>query len=125
LGFRGVYQSPSTSLGFVWAHNLVSGGQNYAGIPDQTGTNGNLELNPYLACEPSGDFHLLSGSPCIDAGTNVQGYLPATDFDGHPRIQPGSSNGPPVIDIGAFEYSYSNGPFACPFLFCPTNMVVI
>jgi hypothetical protein len=110
---------------FSWANNLVSGGQNYVGIPDQTGTNGNLHLNPFFACEPSGNFHLLPGSPCIDAGTNVPGFMPGTDFDGQPRIQPGASNGVAVVDIGAYEFNFSNPPAACLFLTCPTNFIVV
>jgi hypothetical protein len=46
-----------------------------------------------------GDYHLLEGSPCIDAGD--PDYIVAfdeTDFDGHRRILGG------IIDIGADEY---------------------
>ncbi|GAA4047975.1 hypothetical protein GCM10022409_37890 [Hymenobacter glaciei] len=43
------------------------------------------------------DFHLLAGSPAIDAGTATS--APATDFDGRARPQGAG------YDIGAFEYS--------------------
>ncbi|MHC4456605.1 MAG: LamG-like jellyroll fold domain-containing protein, partial [Planctomycetota bacterium] len=46
-----------------------------------------------------GDFHLWSGSPCIDAGDNAE-VLPSEtmDFDGSPRIRNG------VVDMGAYEF---------------------
>jgi hypothetical protein len=108
-----------------WSHNLVFGGQGYVGVRDQTGTNGNISADPFFTCEPGGNFHLLSSSPCIDAGTNIAGLIATTDFDGQPRIQPGSTNGSPVVDLGAFEFAFSNPPVACLCLFCPTNIVVM
>ena len=48
----------------------------------------------------NGDYHLLRGSPCIDAGD--PNYVPEpneTDFDGRPRVINGR------IDMGAYEYS--------------------
>ena len=49
----------------------------------------------------SGDYHLKSTSPAIDAGTSVG--APSTDFDGNPRPQ---GKG---YDIGPYEYSASLG----------------
>jgi len=47
-----------------------------------------------------GDYHLLSGSPCIDAGDNeaIAGF--DTDIDGDERIVSDT------VDIGAYEYQY-------------------
>lgn len=48
-----------------------------------TGT-GNINANPNFA--HGNNYHLEFGSPCIDAGTASAPLLPATDFDGNPRI---------------------------------------
>jgi hypothetical protein len=46
----------------------------------------------------NGDYHLLPGSPCIDAGDNsvVDANIP--DLDGYPRIMND------VVDMGAYEF---------------------
>jgi hypothetical protein len=59
------------------------------------------------------DYHLLPGSPCIDAGDNtaVPSEIPI-DFDGSPRFldDPGMTDigyppeGEPFVDLGAFEF---------------------
>ena len=77
--------------GFTFTHNDVYGnGKNYAGdgwMDDQTGINGNISEDPLFVNPAAGDYKLMAGSPCINAGTNVG--IPA--------------NGSP--DMGAFEYN--------------------
>jgi hypothetical protein len=48
---------------------------------------GNISADPLFVDAAGGDFHLLDGSPCIDAGTNAAAALPATDIDDETRIQ--------------------------------------
>jgi hypothetical protein len=48
---------------------------NFRDMPDITGQNGNLSADPIFVGD--GDFHLLPGSPAIDAG-----YSEITDHDG-------------------------------------------
>lgn len=110
------------SAGATWQNNLVYGGQTLYSGQDLTGTNGNISADPWFACQPDGDFHLLAGSPCIDAGTNVA-QLPAVDFDGNPRILAGNSNNPPVVDMGAYEFNPSNPPVPCMFINCQADIV--
>lgn len=43
----------------------------------------NINSDPLLADPLNGDFHLLPGSPCIDAGAYIADLT--TDFDGEPR----------------------------------------
>jgi hypothetical protein len=49
------------------------------------------------------DYHLLPGSPAIDAGNNGATALPATDLDGHARVLDGNGDTLAVVDIGADE----------------------
>jgi hypothetical protein len=57
-----------------------------------------------------GNYRLLPGSPCIDAGNNTAVPLGVvTDLDGRPRFMddpwtPDTGNGtPPIVDMGAYE----------------------
>ena len=56
----------------------------------------NKSGDPKFANVQAGDFHLLTGSPAIDAGNPFPTVL--EDFDGTPRPQTSQ------IDIGAYEY---------------------
>ena len=116
-----------TTPPIIQSNNIYSStGLAYSGlITNLTGTAGNISANPLFTCQPTGDFHLLAGSPCIDAGANGAPLLTTTDFDGHPRIQAGSTNGPAAVDLGAFEFDPSIPPADCRYLFCPSNMVVV
>jgi sugar lactone lactonase YvrE len=108
--------------GDAWQNNLVYGGQTLYGGQDLTGTNGNISADPWFACQPSGDFHLLAGSPCIDAGTNAA-QLPAVDFDDNPRILAGNTKNLRIVDMGAYEFNPSNPPVPCMFINCQADIV--
>lgn len=56
---------------------------------------GNIDADPLFVNVGGGNFHLSSGSPCIDTGT--ASGAPATDIEGNPRPQ---SYG---FDMGAYE----------------------
>ncbi|MHC4498805.1 MAG: choice-of-anchor Q domain-containing protein [Planctomycetota bacterium] len=59
-----------------------------------------VEPNDPNAVWVEGDYHLLPGSPCIDAGDPNHIAEPnETDLDGRPRVIAGR------IDMGAYEYS--------------------
>ncbi len=99
-------------------------GTPYSGlITNLTGIAGNISANPLFVCQPGDDFHLLAVSPCIDVGTNGAALLPATDFDGRPRILAGT-NGAAVVDLGAFELDPAALPQPCLYVNCPANMTV-
>ncbi len=90
--------SPGTTI----SNNLLFGNQpaNYCVTDVASSTPaGQVVSDPQFVnyqADGSGDYHLKSTSPAIDAGTSSNG--PAFDCDGVPRPQ-GSS-----WDIGAFEF---------------------
>jgi hypothetical protein len=58
---------------------------------------GNIDADPLFVDASGGDLHLGAGSPCINLGSNSAPNLPATDFEGDPRIIDST------VDIGADE----------------------
>jgi hypothetical protein len=88
----------------IWQNNLVFGNAtNYSGVPDPTGTNGNISADPLLGGLSALDYHPDAGSPVIDAGLNSAVDPGDTDFYNAQRISIGSS-GSAIVDIGAVEY---------------------
>ncbi len=63
---------------------------------------GNMSNDPSFVSWDSEDFHLQSGSPCIDRGTTLQS--PTQDMDHVPCPLDGNGDGYAVPDIGAYEY---------------------
>ncbi len=111
-------------------YSNVAGGWSGPGI-------GNINVDPLFGDPNSGDLHLLPGSPCIDAGDNLNPPRDAWDFD-----QDGCTTDPlpidldhlaryvddpatpdtgrgtaPIIDMGAYEFGATQPPAgggACP-----------
>jgi hypothetical protein len=64
---------------------------------------GNVDADPGFAF--SNDYHLIAGSPCIDAGTNVPpDGLTDVDLDGQWRPVDGDADGLHTADMGAYEF---------------------
>jgi len=102
-----------------------STGNPYTGVlTNLTGISGNISINPFFACIPSGDYHLLAGSACIDAGTNGAPLLPTTDYDGNPRILASKTNVSAIVDMGAYEFNPASPPTPCLYL-NTSNIVVV
>jgi hypothetical protein len=68
----------------------------------QTGLNGNISADPLFVNANGGDFHLQSGSPAIDTGTNGN-IMPQQDIDGTPRPLDATGKGIAIIDMGIYE----------------------
>ena len=87
-------------------YNTASSGSNYwdgtltysCTTPDPGGI-GNIIDDPRFVNVAAGDYHLQSVSPCINAGTNQDWMVGATDLDGNPRLYVGGR-----VDMGAYEY---------------------
>jgi hypothetical protein len=65
---------------------------------------GDIQADPRLVNRAGGDFHLQSGSTCIDAGAAANAA--ATDFDRVPRPLDGNIDSTAAFDIGAFEFAH-------------------
>ncbi len=61
---------------------------------------------PLFVSAGTDDFHLNTGSPCIDTGSNDASELPVYDREGRARIMDG------VVDMGAYEHPGSILPVA-------------
>ncbi len=87
----------------LWENNLVFGStpDNYFGIADQTGSNGNISADPLFVDVTGSNYRLTVGSPAIDAGSATD--APTNDFDATTRPLDGDGNSVPDFDIGAFE----------------------
>ncbi|MFH1096435.1 MAG: right-handed parallel beta-helix repeat-containing protein, partial [Candidatus Desantisbacteria bacterium] len=86
--------SPTIGYSDFWGNSS----QNYCGISDQTGVNGNISANPQFVSTSTSNYRLQSTSPCINAGSNTAPAIPSTDADGNPRIF-GTT-----VDMGAYEF---------------------
>ena len=95
---------------FTGRSNCVYGnvGFNYgANVPDPTGTNGNLSVDPQLAAVAYGNIHIQPTSPCVNAGDDSVLQTGTFDIDGQLRKRDVH------VDIGADESNgtvWSSGP---------------
>jgi hypothetical protein len=97
----------------------ISGGATiaYSDIRGGWSGTGNINANPAFvrassagpdgivgtADDDNGDLRLMSGSPCIDAGSNSYVSTP-TDIAGNPRVVDGNGDGTATVDMGAYEF---------------------
>jgi len=105
FAFNGTGLDVSLMLEFVPAptirNNAVFGNtEDYTGIEDPTGTDGNLRADPQFVNRQAGDYRLCATSPLIDSGDDTYVSEGDTDLDGLPRIAGAH------VDIGAYEFAY-------------------
>ncbi|MBL8763382.1 MAG: hypothetical protein JNM07_03840 [Phycisphaerae bacterium] len=115
-GNTGGYAQPQDRQVYYFA---AGGSVRYARVQGWTGAlggPGNSGANPMLAAPGAGDFSLLPGSACIDAGDNAALPLFFTlDGLGSPRrtddpATPDTGAGAaPILDIGAAEFQPAAG----------------
>ena len=125
----GTYLQASGSFGgyvncynnIIWNNTAPSGGDIYLYLYGTGGSMGynndygvmgganwnnqgnNINLDPLFI--GSDNYHLQPSSPCIDAGNNSAPGLPSSDFEMDGRVVDGDSDGTPVVDMGADEYT--------------------
>jgi len=86
----------------------IEGAVTYSNIQGGWEGVGNIDVDPNFAFD--GEYHLMGGSACIDAGTNEpNGVLPAADIDGEERPLDGDNDANATADMGAHEYN-QQGP---------------
>lgn len=79
---------------------------NYVGLASLTGVSGNLAVNPLYVNRVGRDFHLLAGSPAIDAGTSDGAPVDDRDFNfrtDNPAVNNMGEGSSPFYDLGAYE----------------------
>ena len=104
IGLQVDFNSPGNEP--TWKNNLVFGnGTNYSGISDETGSSGNISVDPVFVNTTGADFHLQANSPAIDAGDNAAPSLSVKDFDGNDRILDGNGDCIATVDMGAYEFA--------------------
>ena len=86
--------SSDTSITPIVTYSDIQGGFTGAG---------NIDADPLFVDPANNDFHLLPGSPCIDAGNNLALHLPALDFEGDDRILDGNADWSALVDMGVDE----------------------
>lgn len=96
IGIRGDgTASPTLRYNNLWMNTT-----NYSGVT--AGTN-SLAVNPLLRDVAGGDYHLLAGSPMIDAGNMAD--APSLDIDGDARPIDGNGDSLAQPDIGIDEFT--------------------
>jgi parallel beta-helix repeat protein len=115
-GMYNIYGSPMLTNCIVWGNEAPNGPDIYGSTSvlysDVKGGwpgTGNIDADPCFVAPDINDYHLLSTSPCINAGD--PNYVPEpneTDLDGLPRIIGGR------IDMGAYEFNHQPVAVAGP-----------
>jgi hypothetical protein len=81
-------ETPSEGLDVTYSDVWGSTDENYQGMVDPTGSEGNISGDPRFVSVSQGDFELKSSSPCVDSG-----HPNLSDTDGS-RSDMGATGGP-------------------------------
>ena len=125
-GASGGVDAPGIAIinSILWSNSAAqySGTSSLSNNCIQTDPSGPYGTNadPMFVNAATGDYHLLPGSPCINAGnSSLVNFIADVDLDGRPRFVDSATialAGPvvrPAIDIGAYEFQFA--PPDCTF----------
>jgi hypothetical protein len=89
LNSSGIYRESGTAANPTLRNCCVYGNAayDYFGLPNPTGSSGNISADPGFADPRYGDCHIQPGSPCVDAGDDSAVPPDGFDMDGQSRIQ--------------------------------------
>jgi len=96
---------PNISNCIIWDCNddLAGCSATYSCIQDGNTGTGNISNDPCFVDSDANDFHLKSGSPCINAGDPNGNYAGEVDIDGFGRVIGGEGD-VRIVDMGADEW---------------------
>ncbi len=75
----------------------LAGSVTYSDITGEYAGEGNLDADPLFVNASAGNYRLMAGSPCIQAGNSSAAGVGTLDLDGNPRLVGD-------VDMGAYEY---------------------
>jgi hypothetical protein len=111
------------------ASPIIDGGNpntqvNYSNVSGGWPGEGNIDADPLFLDAESGDFRLLTSSPCIDSGSTTG---PATDIHRNPRpvdVLETGRDGPSAFDMGAYEFQIPKGDLNSNGYFDPLDLFI-
>ena len=104
VGIQQTSNAPVVRYSNVWSPT----GVDYAGMPNLTGTDGNISADPLYHDRDDGNYRLTYQSPAIDGGDGAA--APLNDSTGAPRVDDpridntGTPPGNDFADLGAYEF---------------------
>jgi len=105
-----IYTNNAIGTSYNWRDDGGACFTNCCTMPALTNGAGNITNYPAFVDMPSGNYRLMSGSSCINAGMNESWMSGAVDLDGYSRIDRFSG----IVDMGCYEYLPQGTMYSVP-----------